>query len=121
MMTPRRRFSADDTAGRAFEERVRGAVATLLADRARNPGVQRVADRLATSVRTLQRRLHASGVTYAEVLQEQRCAAARRLLTDRTQAIADVARTLGYSDPAHFTRAFQRWTGSSPSAFRRGR
>jgi AraC-like DNA-binding protein len=121
MATAGRRLSGDEAAGRAFEARVRGAVAALIADRGANPGVQLIAERLATSVRTLQRRLHASGVTYAGVLQEERCAAARRMLKDRAQAIADVARTLGYSDPAHFTRAFQRWTGSSPSAFRRRR
>ena len=117
----RRCRSGGDAARHAFEERVRGTVAGLLADRTRNPAVGLVADRLATSVRTLQRRLHASGLTYAGVLKDARCAAARRLLTDRTRPIADVARTLGYSDPAHFTRAFQRWTGVSPSAFRRER
>jgi len=104
--------------GRDFEQRVRGVIATLLAEGS-SARVQDIAARLATSVRTLQRRLHAAGVTYAGALQEERCAVARKLLRDQAHGIGDVARTLGYSDPAHFTRAFHRWTGSSPSAFRR--
>ncbi|WP_416361024.1 MULTISPECIES: helix-turn-helix domain-containing protein [unclassified Microcystis] len=33
--------------------------------------------------------------------------------------LIDIARELGYSDPAHFTRAFKCWTGLSPRDFRR--
>ncbi len=46
--------------------------------------------------------------------------AARKMLSDPDRKIRDVALLLGYSDAAHFTRAFQRWTGLTPSAFRRG-
>jgi len=82
------------------------------------PSIVRVAETMATSVRTLQRRLHAAGLTYSQVVQQARRAAAQRMLTDGTAAIGEIARTLGYSDPAHFTRAFQRWTGSTPRDFR---
>ena len=71
-----------------------------------------------TSVRTLQRRLRAAGLTYSQVVQQARRAAAQQMLRDSTAAIGRIARTLGYSDPAHFTRAFQRWTGSTPRDFR---
>ncbi len=71
-----------------------------------------------TSARTLQRRLRSAGLTYGHLVAEARRASAEQLLADRSRTIADVARRLGYSDPAHFTRAFQRWTGVTPRAFR---
>jgi hypothetical protein len=70
-------------------------------------------------VRTLQRRLRSARVKYAGVLQQVRCQAAEQMLADSARAIGDVARALGYSDPAHFTRAFVRWTGLAPREFRR--
>lgn len=93
-------------------------IGTLLARGDGHPDIHRVADRLGTSVRTLQRRLRSDGVTYADVVQRTRCAEARELLRQDGR-IGDVARQLGYSDPAHFTRAFQRWTGVTPREFRR--
>ena len=99
-------------------ERVRQVVAVRLAKGSGYPDVQFVAAKMKMSVRSLQRRLTAKGLTYAGIVQQTRCAAARRMLKERG-TIGDVARLLGYSDPAHFTRAFQRWAGMTPSDFRR--
>jgi AraC-like DNA-binding protein len=44
---------------------------------------------------------------------------AEQMLANLRDKIGDVARALGYSDPAHFTRAFRRWTGLTPRDFRR--
>ena len=85
----------------------------------RSPEIQSVAAEMGTSVRTLQRRLRATGSTYGDVVQRTRCAAAQQLLKDRRRRIGEIARKLGYSDHAHFTRAFQRWTGVTPREFRR--
>ena len=90
---------------------------TLLADGA--PDIQIVARAVHTSPRTLQRRLRRVGLTFAGVVQRSRCAAAQRMLRDPRRKIADIAHALGYSDPAHFTRAFTRWTGITPTGFRR--
>jgi AraC-like DNA-binding protein len=98
---------------------VQHVVTMLLADGRRYPDIQLAAATMGTSVRTLQRRLRAAGVTYALVVQQARCAAARQMLMERRRRIGDIARLLGYSDPAHFTRAFQRWTGTTPRDFRR--
>jgi len=106
-----------DASARDFHRRVRQIVGGLVAGGPLD--VHRVADSVRTSARTLQRRLHGVGVTYARVVQQMRFEAARKLLRDPDRKIRDVARLLGYSDAAHFTRAFQRWTGLSPSAFRR--
>src|SRR5262245_90658 len=83
------------------------------------PDIQLVAEVVGMSARTLQRRLHAEGLTFARVVARGRFAEARRLLGDPARKIIDVALDLGYSDHAHFTRAFERWTGIPPREFRR--
>ena len=40
------------------------------------------------------------------------------MLRDRPLTIEDIAARLGYSDVANFTRAFRRWTGTTPAASR---
>jgi AraC-like DNA-binding protein len=105
------------SSARTFDRRVRQVVAVLLAGGPLD--VRRVADSVRTSARTLQRRLHGAGLTYARVVQQVRFEVAQQMLNDADRKIADVARAVGYSDPAHFTRAFQRWTGLTPRDFRR--
>jgi AraC-like DNA-binding protein len=96
---------------------VRQVVAALLP--AGYPDVRLVAESVRMSARTLQRRLHAEGMTFARVVARARHDAALRLLDDPARKVIDVALDLGYSDPAHFTRAFSRWTGVTPREFRR--
>lgn len=96
--------------------RVRGAVG-------RTSGgfrsLQEVASGLHVSTRTLKRRLAAQGVTYSEVLEEQRREKALLLLRSPSLSLDEVAEQLGYSDTSNFRRAFRRWTGVSPAAYRR--
>ena len=76
---------------------------------------------LAMSPRTLQRRLSAEHVSYQSLLEEARKEAAGRYLADGTLAIGEIAYLIGYSEPAPFHRAFKRWYGKTPEAFRRSR
>ena len=78
-----------------------------------------VARALAMSGRTLQRRLAEEGVSYQELLDEARREAAKRHVSEPALAICEVAYLLGYSEPAPFHRAFKRWYGMTPDAFRR--
>jgi AraC-like DNA-binding protein len=80
--------------------------------------IEAVARSLATSVRSLQRRLSAAGTSYQEVLDSTRRDGASRYLDDRTLSIGEVAYLLGYSEPAAFHRAFRRWNGTTPQEFR---
>ena len=80
--------------------------------------IQTVARTLATSARSLQRRLAAAGVSYQQLLDLARKAAAERYLTDSPLSIGEVAYLLGYSEPAAFNRAFRRWHDETPQAFR---
>jgi AraC-like DNA-binding protein len=96
-------------------------VRELLASRLRQgePEQASVAQALALGERTLQRRLQDEGVTFATLLDEVRADLGRMYLADPKLAIFEVAFLLGYSEPSPFNRAFRRWTGQSPSAFRR--
>jgi AraC-like DNA-binding protein len=79
-----------------------------------------VAETLRLSTRTLKRRLAAQGVTYSDLVEEQRRERAVLLLRSPTLSLDEVAEQLGYSDTSNFRRAFRRWTGVSPAAYRRG-
>lgn len=70
------------------------------------------------SVQRLQRTLQRDGLTYRDIVAMARRDRASDLLRETDASVADVAFALGYSDHANFTRAFKRWTGQSPLAFR---
>lgn len=81
--------------------------------------VHTVADAARMSLRTFQRRLAEEGTSYAELVDDVRCAAARTMLEQGNRKLIEIAFELGYSDPAHFTRAFRRWTSFTPGEYRR--
>lgn len=84
-----------------------------------NASLEAIADATGMSVRTLQRRLTDNGLKFHDLLDQTKFDYAKEmLLTDQTP-LTEIAITLGYSDAAHFTRAFQRWSGVSPTVFRK--
>jgi AraC-like DNA-binding protein len=85
-------------------------------------GIERMAAALGLHPRTLQRRLADGGHGYAELQDRARFRLATALLGDRALDLETISERLGCSDRRSFTRAFSRWAGCSPSAFReRGR
>jgi AraC-like DNA-binding protein len=52
------------------------------------------------------------------LVRQARFIHALALIDARTIHVADIARTLGYSDAGNFVRAFKRWTGVSPTRYR---
>jgi AraC-like DNA-binding protein len=80
-----------------------------------------VARDLGMSARTLQRRLSAAGSSYQEVLDSSRREMAERCLAGSSLSVAEIAYMLAFSEPAAFHRAFKRWAGMTPQAFRRDR
>jgi AraC-like DNA-binding protein len=83
------------------------------------PDIQLTAEVLGMSVRSLQRHLAAAGITHEALVGRARFATATALLEETDAKILDIALDLGYSDHAHFTRAFRRWAGCCPQEFRR--
>ncbi|HEV2748063.1 MAG TPA: AraC family transcriptional regulator [Allosphingosinicella sp.] len=81
--------------------------------------IDRVARELGYSRQTLYRRLKAEDVTFAQLLDGLRRRVALRLIGEDGLSVKEAAYRLGFSDPAAFSRAFKRWTGSSPSTMRR--
>lgn len=81
-----------------------------------NPKIGDVARRMGMSIRTAQRMLKGENTSYSAMLATLK---ARRsvALMDRGMPLANVASSLGYSDPAHFSRAFSRWAGMPPGKF----
>ena len=84
----------------------------------RYPTIDATAHRLGIPVRTLQRRLKESGLSYSGLVEQTRHELACRLLDKPEAKAAAVARALGYNDPSSFSRAFRRWTGMSPRTYR---
>jgi AraC-like DNA-binding protein len=99
-----------------FPGSMRQAIATFLLEG--YPDVRRSADAIGMSVRTLQRRLSESGLSYSRLVEQERFRSAVSMLADPNVKVTDVAIELGYADLANFTHAFHRWTGASPSVYR---
>lgn len=94
-------------------------MACLAEHQGRNPGLAGVARQLGASERSLSRYLAGERTSYRQLLDRTRYRLARELLSHSAVPVADIATRLGYSDPANFNRAFRRWSGRSPGAFRR--
>ncbi|HAA07214.1 AraC family transcriptional regulator ligand-binding domain-containing protein [Acinetobacter schindleri] len=81
--------------------------------------IEAVADRLHMSDRTLKRQLAAEGTSFSTLVDEVRYRHATSLLSRTDFTLEQIADELGYSDVANFSRAFKRWSGRSPSNWRK--
>lgn len=70
------------------------------------------------SPRTLKRRLADHHTTFSAIRDDVRRQRALLLLDNRALSIGDIAAKLGYSELPNFTRAFRKWTGQTPLAYR---
>ena len=76
--------------------------------------IDMIAGKLALSRQTLFRKLKAEGVTFEQVLDQLRHKLALHYLNGKKVSVNETAYLVGFSEPAAFSRAFKRWTGSSP-------
>lgn len=78
-----------------------------------------VARWLGVSVRTLQRRLAAESTTFHDVRDAVLQRVATALLARPSLSLEEVAQRTGFADEDPFAKAWKRWTGQTPSDFRR--
>jgi len=78
--------------------------------------IEQMSRDLGLSRQTLYRRLKAEGTTFEDLLNGVRRRLALRFIREEGLSVKEAAYRLGFSDPAAFSRAFKRWTGSSPTS-----
>jgi len=127
----RRIAGADPLLRTILEERVVRLKGDLFADDLRRLlrtrlandtcSVDGMAGLLAMHRRTLNRRLGAEGTRFRTIVNEVRFEIARQLLADTSLPLGQIAAALDYSEASAFTRAFRRWSGQTPSAWRASR
>jgi AraC-like DNA-binding protein len=100
----------------AFQREAERRLEPLLADG--NVRMEALARDLGCSRQTLYRRLKAEGLTFEALLNRLRRRLAIKFLTEEGVSVKEAAYRLGFADPAAFSRAFKRWTGSAPRSVR---
>ena len=80
--------------------------------------VSDIARQLGMHERTLNRRLRAEGTSFRRELEQTRYEVAQQLLSDTTMPLGKIADSLNYADATAFSRAFKRWSGVTPTAWR---
>jgi AraC-like DNA-binding protein len=77
-----------------------------------------VATRIHMTPRTMRRRLDEEGTRFRAIVEQLRYQMARQFLSTSQLDCVDIALLLGYSEASAFSRAFRRWSGQSPDAWR---
>ncbi len=101
---------------RSMAELVLSTIHTQLLNR--QVSIDATAAQLHISTRSLQRQLMNEGTSFRELVDRARRDRAVALLVDSDEPVSDIGTSLGYEDTSHFTRAFRRWFGTTPSSFR---
>ena len=83
------------------------------------PTARFAAEIMDTSVRTLERRLSAYGLTYGALIDEVRFELAKGLLQEPGALLSEVSQSVGFDDQSNFTRMFRRIGGLTPGQMRR--
>jgi AraC-like DNA-binding protein len=83
------------------------------------PSLEQIAQMLRVPGAMIQRELAEQGLTYKDAVETTRQSLAQMYLDQRQLPLTEIALLLGYSELSAFTRAFTRWAGISPRAYRK--
>lgn len=110
--------ASQQASAQALDARISVVLSDLLP--AGEPAKAGVAQRLGLTLSAFQRQLSQQQIAYRDVLNDTRHKLALDHLSNQQYSVGDVAFLLGFAEISAFTRAFRRWTGQSPSAWRGG-
>lgn len=82
------------------------------------PDLDKIADQIGMSSRSLRRHLKKTGTSYLDIIEELRRESAITQLLYSNRSISEIAASLGFYDSSSFCKAFKRWTTQSPRTFR---
>jgi AraC-like DNA-binding protein len=106
-------------AAREAREGIAGRVRHIvLSEPGRSPDMERIAKKLATTSRSLRRRLTEEGTSFRVLVDEVRETLAEQLLSTAGLSVDAVAERLGFANTAGFISAFKRWKGVPPGTWR---
>ncbi len=83
------------------------------------PSKEKIGQHIGMSNRTLTRRLSETGFTFRTLIEQTQQEISKELLTASSQSVGEIAFQTGFSEQSAFNRAFKRWTGKSPTSFRK--
>ena len=106
---------AVNTSALSLSERLQQLASLLHGDAL---SLERAAQQLGQSPRSLQRHLRLEGVRYVDVMATVRARRASQMLSQTSPSLAEIGFACGYTDQAHFCRDFKRRVGMSPLRYR---
>lgn len=99
-------------------QQLQSIIARSLADGA--PEIEQIAAALNLSTRALQRKLSELSTSFSDMLDSTRKELAMSYISQQHISLTEIAFLLGFSEQSAFNRAFKRWQGTTPSAYRKG-
>lgn len=117
LMSHAERLSSERPAPDDLVARTRSEILRVLRDGP--PTIETIAGALGLGSRTMQRRLSERGEVFSKLVDRVREDQARDLVAGQAMALNEIAFFLGFADQSAFSRAFKRWTGQTPKAFRK--
>lgn len=110
-------YPSNEAERQRWVQRVQVAVAELVDER--DASLARLAMRLEMPQRRLREHLALAGIRFNDLVNAHRCELAKQLLGDPAMPIEVIVERMGFSEPSTFYRAFKRWVGEPPVAYRK--